>query len=218
MSDDTTDAALRRGSPSRVLAFSDGVFAIVITILVLEVGVPPDLAERPLREAIEQTGPELVAWVISFLLTGMYWVWHRDLFAQVRAVNRDVVWLNLLFLLPTSLIPFAASVLSEYPREAIALRLYGLVLIAAALLRFALYTSLMRRPELLWDAGSPRHRRIGGLLALAPVVVYVAAIAVASWVPVVSLLLYLAMPGLYFALITVLRRHPSTRDEADEFS
>ena len=95
MTDDTTDASLRRGSPSRVLAFSDGVFAIVITILVLEVGVPPDLAERPLREAIEQTGPELIAWVISFLLTGMYWVWHRDLFAQVRAVNRDVVWLTI---------------------------------------------------------------------------------------------------------------------------
>jgi uncharacterized membrane protein len=214
MTDDATDAALRRGSPSRLLAFSDGVFAIVITILVLEVGVPPDLAERPLREAIAQTGPELIAWVISFLLTGM----HRDLFAQVRAVNRDVVWLNLLFLLPTSLIPFAASVLNEYPREAIALRLYGLVLIAAALLRFALYSYLMRRPELLWEARSPRHRRIGGLLALAPVVVYLVSIAVASWAPVVSLLLYLAMPGLYFALITILRQHPSTRDEANEFS
>jgi hypothetical protein len=109
-------------------------------------------------------------------------------------------------------------VLDEYPREAIALRLYGLVLIAASLLRFALYASLMRRPELLWNTPSHRRRRIGGLLALAPVAVYLVAIAVASWAPVVSLMLYLAMPGLYFALITVLRQHPSTRDEADEFS
>jgi uncharacterized membrane protein len=218
MTDDTTGAAQRRGSPDRVLAFSDGVFAIVITILVLEVGVPPDLAERPLREAIEQTGPELTAWVISFLLTGMYWVWHRDLFTQVRAVNRDVVWLNLLFLLPSSLIPFAASVLSEYPREPIALRLYGLVLMAVALLRFALYAYLMRHPDLLWRTRTRRQSRLGGLLALAPLAVYLAAIAVASWEPVLTLLLYLAMPGLYFTLITLLRRHPSTRDEADEFS
>ena len=109
MADDDGDRAQRRGAPDRVVAFSDGVFAIVITILVLEVGVPPDLPERPLREAIEQTGPELTAWVISFLLTGMYWVWHRDLFSGVRSVNRDVVWLNLVFLLPVSLIPFAAA-------------------------------------------------------------------------------------------------------------
>ena len=49
-----------------------------------------------------------MAWIISFLLVGMYWVMHRDLFSRVRHVNRDLVWLNLLFLLPVSLIPFAA--------------------------------------------------------------------------------------------------------------
>ena len=218
MGEDGAGVVERRGAPGRVVAFTDGVFAIVITILVLELGVPPDLPERSLRDAIAETGPELVAWVISFLLTGMYWVWHRDLFAQVRSVNRDVVWLNLLFLLPTSLIPFAASVLSEYPREAMALRLYGLVLIAVALLRFALFGYLMRRPSLLWQEPSRPRRRLGGLLALAPVVLYLAAIVVASWTPVTSLLIYLAIPGLYFLLITVLRRHPATRTEADDFS
>lgn len=218
MADDDSEVMRRRGSPDRVVAFTDGVFAIVITILVLELGVPPDLPERPLREAIEQTGPELIAWVISFLLVGMYWVWHRDMFVQVRAVNRDVVWLNLLLLLPISLIPFAASVLNEYPREAIALRLYGLVLTAVALLRFGLYAYLMRHPVLLWQTASPRQQRIGGLLALAPIVVYLIASLVASVAPVASLVLYLAMPGLYFVLITVLRRHPATRTEADDFS
>lgn len=218
MGDNHVHATQRREAPDRVVAFTDGVFAIVITILVLEVGVPPDLPERPLREAIEQTGPELTAWVISFLLVGMYWVWHRDLFAQVRAVNRDVVWLNLLFLLPTSLIPFAASVLNEYAREAIALQLYGLVLIAVAVLRFVLYAYLMRHPVLLWQTPSRRQCRLGALLALAPVVVYLAASLVASVAPVASLVLYLAMPGLYFVLITLLRRHPATRAEADDFS
>lgn len=217
MSDESA-ALRRRGEPDRVVAFSDGVFAIVITILVLEVGVPPDLPEGSLPEAIAAAMPELTAWVISFLLTGMYWVWHRDLFAQVRAVNRDVVWLNLLFLLPTSLIPFAASVLDEYPREPVSLRLYGSVVIAAALMRFVLYAYLMRRPELLWQARSRRRRRLGGLLALAPIVVYLAAIVVAARAPLVSLLLYLAVPGLYFALITILRRHATTATEADEFS
>ena len=88
---------------SGVKAFTDGVFAIIITILVLEISVPANLSTQSLREALQETGPELLAWVISFLITGMYWVWHRDLFTQVRYVNRDVVWLNLLFMLPAAL-------------------------------------------------------------------------------------------------------------------
>ena len=75
-------------------SFTDGVFAIIITILVLEIGVPSDLSEQSLREALDETGATLVAWVISFLIVGMYWVWHRDLFGRVRAVNRDLVWLT----------------------------------------------------------------------------------------------------------------------------
>ena len=71
--DDGGGAMRRRDALDRVVAFTDGVFAIVITILVLELGVPPDLPERPLAEAIGQTGPELTPWVISFLLVGMFW-------------------------------------------------------------------------------------------------------------------------------------------------
>ncbi|MGB9374210.1 MAG: TMEM175 family protein, partial [Jiangellales bacterium] len=64
----------RRGSPERVKAFGDGVFAIIITILVLEIGVPPNLSEQSLRDALDELGPDLIAWVVSFLITGMYWV------------------------------------------------------------------------------------------------------------------------------------------------
>jgi uncharacterized membrane protein len=95
----------RQASPDRVLALSDGVFAIVLTLLVLEIGVPENLATESLRSSLLELRPTLVAWVISFLITGMYWVGHRDLFNRVQSVNRDLVWLNLLFLLAVSLIP-----------------------------------------------------------------------------------------------------------------
>ncbi len=208
---------MRRGDPERVGAFTDGVFAIIITILVLEISVPADLTTQSLRDALRETGPELLAWVISFLITGMYWVWHRDLFTQVRYVNRDVVWLNLLFLLPAALIPFAASVLGEYHGEAIGLHLYGVVLAVTALMRWLLYGYLMRRPHLLWAPVTQRRRRIGGLLAGAPIAVYLLAMVLASAAPTLSLLLYLAMPMLYFVLITVLRRSPTTKAEAEDF-
>ncbi len=108
----------------------------------LEIAIPENLSQRSLLEDLQ---PTFVAWVISFLLTGMFWVAHRDLFARIRVVNRDLVWLNLLFLLPVSLIPFAASVLGKYPDEPVALHLCGVVLIAATLMRFVLYRYVARK-------------------------------------------------------------------------
>lgn len=212
-----TPTEQRRADPDRVKAFTDGVFAIVITILVLEIGVPAELPEQSLREAINEAGPELVAWVISFFIVGMYWVGHRDLFNQVRYVNRDVVWLNLLFMMPAALIPFAASVLGEYHDEPLALHLYGAVLTATALLRWLLYGYVMRHPSLLWERPGTKKRRVGALLAGAPIVVYVIAMLVATSAPAVSLLLFFAMPLLYLLLIAVLRLSPQTRDEAEDY-
>lgn len=71
------------------------MFAIVITMLVLDIGVPAGLTDRSLADAVAETSPELAAWVVSFLLTGMYWLWHRDLFNQVRVVDRGAVWFRL---------------------------------------------------------------------------------------------------------------------------
>ncbi len=107
MSSDTptfSDEDGRRGDPDRMLTFTDGVIAIVITILVLELKVPDLSSGQALATSLEEMRPTFVAFVISFLLVGMYWVGHRDMFTGVRLVNRDVLWLNLLFLLPMTLI------------------------------------------------------------------------------------------------------------------
>jgi uncharacterized membrane protein len=208
----------RQGDPDRVVAFTDGVFAIIITILVLEIGVPSNLSEQSLREALDETGATLLAWVISFLLVGMYWVWHRDLFVQVREVNRDLVWLNLIFLLPVSLIPFAAAMLGEYHDEPIALHLYGVVLIAASLVRVGMYQYVSKRPALLWEPTTARARRVGLSISAAPIALYVLAMLLAGLAPLVSLVVYFGVPAAYFVLITVLRDRPATAGDADGFS
>jgi uncharacterized membrane protein len=97
--------------PARVLALTDGVFAIVITLLVLEVHVPELTGGHSLNEALAELRPSLVAFVISFILAGMYWVGHRDLFALIRRTDRGLVWLNILYLLPLCLLPFGAGLL-----------------------------------------------------------------------------------------------------------
>ena len=194
------------------------MFAIIITILVLEIAVPEDLSDRSLVQALDDLRPTLVAWVISFLLTGMFWVAHRDLFARVRVVNRDVVWLNLLFLLPVSLIAFAASVLGKYPDEPVALHLYGVVLIAATLMRFMLYWYVVKRPALLGSDVSTDRAGLGLAITAAPIALYVVAIALAGVSTTLSTVLYFSVPILYFILVNVLREHPNTRSEADEFT
>lgn len=217
-SESPLEIAERRGNPERVLTFTDGVFAIIITILVLEIVVPPDLGEESLRSSLDELAPSLVAWVISFLITGMYWVWHRDVFTQVRVVNRQVIWLNLLFLLPVALIPFGASLLGEYHDEPIALHVYGGVLIASSLMRTLLYWYLSRQSGLLWATPDPHNRRVGLSLAAAPIVVYALAMAVANVSPTLSVVFYLSVPLLYFAYVTFLRSRPDSREEADDFS
>ncbi len=205
-------------SPDRVVALTDGVFAIVLTILVLEIAVPENLTEASLRRVLEELRPTLVAWVISFLITAMYWVAHRDLFLRVRAVDRDLVWLNMLFLLPVGLIPFASSLLGRYPDATIALELFGFVMVVASIMRLALYAYVMRRPELLTTKRVPEHLGLGLAITAAPILVYAVAMGVAGASTTASLILFFSVPILYFLLVTLLRDRKGTRSEADEFS
>jgi uncharacterized membrane protein len=210
--------ASRLARPERVVALSDGVFAIVMTILVLEIAVPDGLSEQSLRQVVDELRPTLVAWVVSFLITGMFWVEHRDLFSRVRTVNRDLVWLNLLFLLPVSLIPFAASVLGKYPDDPIGLHIYGIVMILATVLRTVLYGYVIRRPALLWPDSNPQRPMFALAVSASPIVVYALAMVVADASAPLSALLYFSVPGLYFLLVTVLRDRAGTRPEADQFT
>jgi uncharacterized membrane protein len=201
-----------------VLTFTDGVFAIIITILVLELKVPDLGSGQSLSASLAEMRPTMIAFVISFLLVGMYWALHRTMFADVRYVNTKVVWLNLLFLLPTSMIPFAASVVGEYENNATALHLYGTVLILATLTRTALYWYLARHPGLLWEPMSRQSRRLGGIMAVGPVLVYAIAIAVADIMPRLSVVIYFALPLLYLGMVAVLKTDPRTKVAAADLS
>ena len=107
----------RQHDPARVLALSDGVFAIVITLLVLEIHVPELTGGESLRDALREVRPSFTAFLISFFVTAIAWAGHRDLFAHIRRTDRTLVWLNILYLLPLSLLPFGAALISRYDRE-----------------------------------------------------------------------------------------------------
>ncbi|MDQ6899082.1 MAG: TMEM175 family protein, partial [Candidatus Dormibacteraeota bacterium] len=112
------DADRERGYQiGRLMAFSDGVFAIAITLLVLNVAVP-DIAQSDaqsrLPAALLQTGPRLLTFALSFFLVGFYWILHHQLFRQLTSVNVWLLWLNLVVLFLVSLLPFSSGVVGRY--------------------------------------------------------------------------------------------------------
>ena len=110
-----SDAREATTEPSigRVEAFSDGVIAIVITIMVLELHAP----EEPGLEHLWRLWPVFLAYLLSFAYVGVYWVNHHRLLAHARRVTNALVWFNLLLLFALSLVPFATAYLGYVPLQ-----------------------------------------------------------------------------------------------------
>jgi uncharacterized membrane protein len=146
------------------------------------------------------------------------WAGHRDLFAHIRRTDRNLVWLNVLYLLPLSLLPFGAALLSRYQQEAVALRIYGLQLLVIALTRLVVWLYAVNRQHLLFEPVSPRTKTIGVLLAGVPAVLYAVGILVAESSPGASLALYAGIPILYFIALFVERSTAPPGVEEEEFT
>jgi len=197
----------RRRDPARVMALTDGIFAIIMTLLVLDIHVPQISAGESLSSAfLKDVWPSVVVFVISFVLTGLYWVAHRDMFNLVRGVDRGLIWLNILFMLPVALVPAAAALLGAYSHEPLALVVYGLLFVLIALMRLALWYYIGTRRHLLIEHVDRRTLWTGAFTSIALILAYLIAILVAGFAPYLSLGIYAGVPVLYFIGITLLRR------------
>ena len=126
-------------SRGRLEAFSDGVIAILITIMVLELRTPRGTTWGALRAAL----PVLLAYVLSFIYLGIYWNNHHHMLAAVSRVSGGALWANLHLLFWLSLIPFATAWMSENHFPAIPVAAYGIVLLAAAIAYYVLQGRLL---------------------------------------------------------------------------
>ena len=115
-------------STSRTEAFSDGVFAIAATLLVLELKVP-QVGPGGLADALLGNWPSYATYVVSFLVIGIIWVNHHAVMERTRKVNRPLLFLNLMFLMAVALIPFPTALLADYLQaghdERLAAAVYG---------------------------------------------------------------------------------------------
>jgi uncharacterized membrane protein len=135
---------MERTDLGRIMAFTDGVMAVAITLLVLNLEVP-DVGDEALKEELVDLLPSLGAYVLAFALVGRFWVVHHALFERLRAVDGTLMALNLLYLAAIVLMPFATELYDRYSGESIAAAVFGAVLGAAALINWVMHAHIVRR-------------------------------------------------------------------------
>jgi uncharacterized membrane protein len=189
---------------ARLEAFSDGVFAIAITLLVIDLRVPEVHAAGGLWAALGAQWPSYFAYLVSFLIIGIIWVNHHAVFEKVRAVDRPVLFANLALLLFVAVIPFPTRLVAEYltrgPDARAALAVYSATMLAMSLAYSALWIIITRETEgegLLHahlDRAAHRAalRRFG-----AGMVLYLATVGLSFVTPIGTLVVHAALAVYY---------------------
>ncbi len=176
----------------RLEAFSDGVIAVIITIMVLEMKVPHDADPRALLPLL----PVFATYVLSYVMVGIYWNNHHHMFHAVHRVSGAVLWANLHLLFWLSLIPFVTGWMDENHYAALPVAAYGAVLLGAA----CAYTILTRILLAVHDRDSVLARALGrdfkGWISLT---LYVAAIPLAFLEPLVACGIYVLVAAIWLA-------------------
>lgn len=176
----------------RLEAFSDGVFAIAITILVLSVHLP-ETAHGHLKEALYALAPHFAAYAVSFIIIGLYWVAHHISFHKVAKVDGAFLWLNMLLLLFISFMPFPAYLLGAYPLEQVSLIIYGITLMLTNLTGFAMTWYTCVHPELLNYVFTLKDFKKQIPLYSIVNTAYLVAILIAGVAPIISYIIYISI-------------------------
>jgi uncharacterized membrane protein len=176
---------------ARIVAFTDGVFAIAITIIVLGIDVPDELPGPRLHDFLVEEWPQLFAYFLSFAVIGRHWVSHHHMFGMLQNFDQRLIALNLVYLSLVVLIPFPTNLLGEYGGETAPIVLYAFVIATSSLLswlmlRYALASGHVE-PAALPEA------RAASAPALHPAIVFYLSIPIAFVSPLAAQLSWLML-------------------------
>jgi uncharacterized membrane protein len=187
----------------RIVAFSDGVMAVAITLLVLNLDVPdlPSSREGELDDELFDLLPSLLAYALAFALIGRYWVIHHRFFESLRGFDGTLMGLNLVFLALIALMPFSTELLDRYTKEPIAAAVFGATLGLAALVHLTMVRHVLSK-----EFVHPHERRVpepfGGAIALTLAVIFLLSVPVAFLSTLLAHLMWLS---------TIVLRYPLRR-------
>jgi uncharacterized membrane protein len=192
---------------TRIEAFSDGVFAIVVTLLVLEIKVPHfeegATSMEILRELIHMA-PKFTGYIVSFLVVAIFWVNHHQLFHSLDRTDRKLLWLNNLLLFWISFIPFPTAFLGEYPMQPVPVIFYGAVLLFASV-SFNLILRHGVKFGLFHDSISKEVLAQGVKRGMFGPAIYLISILLAFVSVYISLVMFVLVPIFYFVPQKIVR-------------
>lgn len=191
-----------RAAPThRLEALADGVFAIAMTLLVLELSVPSvsEVADEAVAEALREMWPEFSIYALSFLVLGMFWLIHKMIFDAIEGADPQLTWLNVAYLLVTALLPFSTALVGEYRALTAVAVVYGanvlLAFVAAcSLFAYATYDGRLTAPDF-----DPVLVKGGNRMGLVYMVILAATVALAFVSPIASYVAIAAVVGTMIA-------------------
>jgi uncharacterized membrane protein len=200
-----TRSAFQATDTGRVEAFSDGVFAVAITFLALEMATPEHRTGE-LRSALLHQWPVYLGYLTSFAYTGVIWLNHHQAFTRIRVMDRELHMANLALLFATAALPFPTGVLADALREKFdsadvrtAVVLYAVVAAAMCTGWAWIYLHLALRPQLLGTNASARFAPQGVVRSLVGIVIYLLGGALGwEFNPAIALAAFLFLPLFYF--------------------
>ncbi|MET8090277.1 TMEM175 family protein [Micromonospora sp. NPDC005220] len=206
-----------RSDTSRAVAFSDAIFAIIITLLVLDLRVP-DVPPGHLLSGLLGQWPSYVAYLASYSYVAVVWLNHKAAFNRIQQTDRGLHWVNLLVLFSTALLPFPTAVVSHALQEhdnadqRVAVAFYALIGAVLCATWLAFYHYLAKNPDLLKNQAKSGFFHVERFRALAGVVLYVLAGLVGYLVaPLIGLAIFLLLPVFYAITSSGLYHSPVTR-------
>ena len=168
---------MKRRDLARLVAFSDGVMAVAITLLVLNIDTP-DVSEDALGEALVDLIPSFLAYAIAFALVGRYWVIHHNLFERFVHFDGPLMALNLTFLMLIALVPFSANLIDNYGKEPLAAATFAATLGLAAFVNW-LMTAYGLRHDMIHEARREETALLGSPVALGFSLIFFVSVPVA---------------------------------------
>ena len=179
---------------NRIEALSDGIFAIVMTLLILEIRVPnlpPNAPNVEVAPGLVALWPKFVSYIVTFVSLGFFWVGHHIMYHAIRRADRTLLWLNIFFFMFVSLLPFSTSLLNAFSEAFIAPLFFGANLAIIGWILFFQWSYASSQPDMLADFVSAECRKtVSSRMPIVPVATTLTAV-ICFWSVGISLVIYL---------------------------